>query len=245
MATIRYLKNAPIKEALIDIRVKLPPNIKLQELDSLHSLITKDYPKRDERRRIEAKFDVETGIVTKTVFSRDGFLHRSSDGINVVQFRLDGFTFSRLQPYQRWENLNEEARRLWGLYQEHIKPEAITRVALRYINHITIPLQIRDLIDYFTTPPTVPEKLPQKLASFLTRIVLPEPSIGATAIITQSYEFQGNTQVATIILDIDVFKDVTITVDNQKIWEIIASLREFKNKIFFESVTEKTLGLFE
>lgn len=243
MATVRHLNNAPIKEALIDIRVKLPQDIELQVLGSLHSRIAKDYPKRDERIKMEAKFDGKTGDVTKTV-SVDGYLHRSLDGLNVVQFRRDGFTFSRLQPYQRWENLSEEANRLWRIYQDHTNPETITRVALRYINHITIPFPIRDLIDYFTSPPTVSEKLPQKLHSFLNRVVFPDPSSKAIAIVTQSHEFQGSTEAATIILDIDVFRDVTITVDNRKIWDIIASLRELKNKIFFESVTEKTLEFF-
>ena len=64
----------------------------------------------------------------------DGYLFTSVDGRQVVQARLDGFTFSRLKPYDKWESLRDEARELWQHYVQIASPETVTRVALRYIN---------------------------------------------------------------------------------------------------------------
>lgn len=45
----------------------------------------------------------------------DGFLLSSSDKLRIVQARLDGFTFSRLAPYETWERLRDEAKSAWRI----------------------------------------------------------------------------------------------------------------------------------
>ena len=99
-------------------------------------------------------------------------------------------------------------------------------------------MPIKNFGDYLTAPPTVPDKLPQGVSSFLTRIVIQEPDIKADAIITQSLE-QIITDKAPIMLDIDVFKYNPNGIDEKDAWEILEKLRNFKNKIFFESITKK------
>ena len=78
---------------------------------------------------------------------------------------MDGFTFSRLKPYETWENLRDEAYRLWQKYREITSPEII-RVALRYINKLEFPLPIKNFSDYLTAAPIVPAELPQGVSSF-------------------------------------------------------------------------------
>ena len=157
---------------------------------------------------------------------------------------MDGFTFSRLHPYIKWEELRNEAHRLWLLYKDITCPDSITRVALRYINNLNIPLPIRDFDAYLTAPPIVPEGLPQGVSSFLTRVVIHEPSIGANAIITQALE-QVVGEVAPVILDIDVFKLRPEGIEEKDAWDTLEKLRHFKNKIFFKSITNKLKEMFE
>jgi uncharacterized protein (TIGR04255 family) len=45
-------------------------------------------------------------------------------------------------------------------------------------------------------------------------------------------------------LDIDVFREVSLEPDSEKIWEILEELRNIKNNIFFKSITQKTKELF-
>jgi uncharacterized protein (TIGR04255 family) len=250
----RLLKNAPITEGLVDIRVKLPPNRDLSDLDSkYYSKVSENYPQRRERLRIEAEFDLKKGEAVRRTKFVDGYMYTSKDGKQIVQARLDGFTFSRLKPYQSWERLHEDSHPLWDLYVKVASPEVVTRVALRYINRLDIPLPIRDFSDYLNAPPTIPPGLHQELSRFLTRILIYDPNFDASAIITQSLEplrdttleILRDTKTVPIILDIDVFKEVEFSMADERTWNIISRLRDLKNKIFFESVTEKALELWQ
>ena len=83
-----------------------------------------------------------------------------------MQFRRDGFTYNRLHPYKNWDYLIEHTKRTYPIYKEIAKPEAITRLAVRYINHIKIPLPVDDLFEYFSDPPNIPDELPQNVLNF-------------------------------------------------------------------------------
>lgn len=242
MVAPRHLEKAPITEALVDIRVKPCPDADLSTLESTYALFAKEYPEKRERLRAESKFDIKTRKF-ETASHVDGYLCTSSDKKQVIQVRLDGFTFSRLKPYVTWEDFHKEVDRLWQLYVRQASPELVTRVALRYINRLEIPLPMGDFSDYLTAPPTIPQNLPQGLVSFLTRNVIREPSWNFTAIISQSLEPVGASSLVPVLLDIDVSKEVQYSVNAKEIWETIDQMREFKNKIFFESITEKTVGL--
>ena len=246
MVKYPILLKAPITEALIDIRVKVREDLKIEQFDSIYNSVSKEYPVKNPRLKREGRFEFKKGEAPFSAATEiiDGYIFTSSDRKQIFQARLDGFTFNRLKPYVTWECFRDEARRLWGKYREVTSPE-ITRVALRYINKMDFPLPIKDFSDYLTAPPIVPASLPQGINSFLTRIVIHEPDIGATGIITQALEQQiVNPNILTIILDIDVFKQKAEGITEEEAWQTLEKLRHFKNKIFFESITEKARELF-
>lgn len=244
MVEQRHLPRAPITEALVDIQVKLPPNVDVAKLKSMHGLISEKYPKHAELVRSHFTFVPQKKSAETTPVCVCGYKYTSADDKQVIQVRLDGFTFSRLRPYKTWESLRKEAYLLWGIYVKLFSPEIITRVALRYINRLEIPQPLRDFRDYLTAPPEVPQNLPQEISSFLTRIVIPEPSLNATAIITQALATTDQ-KIVPVILDIDVFKVAQFNTDGKEVWETIDKLRVLKNNIFFESITEKIVELYQ
>jgi len=237
---------APITEALIDIRVKLPGNISLTDLEKLHDHIKDEYPAKKTRTMWEGTFELrdEKDPLQKAQFQVDGYAFTSPDGRQVVQYRLDGFTFSRLRPYNRWEEVFAEAQRLWGIYMRGTKPLLVTRLALRYINSIEIPSKTLDYDDYLTAGPRIPPELPQSLVHFFTRLAIPFPDREAIAIITQTPLSTQDPINTVIILDIDVSKETSLSPEDRTISDILYILRDIKNEIFFSSVTEKTKELF-
>jgi uncharacterized protein (TIGR04255 family) len=239
------LSKAPIIEALIDIRVKMKEDLLVEQFNSIYDSISGQYPDKKERHKWEGKLEFKRGEtpISTTTETIDGYIFTSVDKKQILQTRLDGFTFSRLKPYETWEHLRNEAQGLWKKYKEATSPE-ITRVALRYINKMEIPLPIMDFSDYLTAAPIVPEGLPQGVSSFLTRIVIHEPKIDASAIITQALEQIVNPNILPLILDIDVFKQKSEGISEEDAWETLEKLRHFKNKIFFKSITEKAKELF-
>lgn len=240
-----HLPNAPIKEALIDIKTRgisllgqMPPHIEEQ--------LKFQYPDIEQLRSksVEVHVSETHELTSKSEDRYEGIRAFSIDRLQVVQFRRDGFTFSRLAPYEDWAALRKEACRLWKIYTEWAKPEMVSRIAVRYINQISIELPMRDFNDYLAIPPYLPPGLPQGLASFLMRFVIPNPSNGAIAIITQSLEAPTDTHVQ-VILDIDVFKDVELPINGDECWSQFDALRDYKNEIFFQSITERTKEMYK
>lgn len=239
-------RNAPITEALIDIRVQPAQDASTAKIEEYHNFIRVEYPEKQKRTMWEGSFELkeEKEPLTKTRSQVIGYLFKSADGKQAVQFRLDGFTFSKLRPYTRWEEMFDEAKRLWGVYRIHAKPVRVNRLATRYINSIEIPSKKFDYDDYFKMAPKIPPELPQLLSHFFTRLVIPFPDEGVAAIITQTPSEKPDPINSAVILDIDVFKEVSLSPDDEKIDEILAILREVKNRIFFGIIEEKTKDLF-
>lgn len=248
MTEIRSLENAPITEAIIDIRVKSIEDFPEQIVANIKERLRGRYPKVDRRKLVQGKFKVGPGTQlsqTTEELGLHGFIFKSEDELKVAQFRNDGFTFSRLKPYTNWEEVSEEAHDLWGIYCDLVSPRRVTRIAVRYINRLKIPLPVSDLSQYLKAPPSAPGDLSLILNNFITRVVLVDPKLGIAINLTQVLESIVDTEYLPIILDIDVYKKEQYKPADPSIWDVFETLREVKNQIFFSSLTEKAIRLFE
>jgi len=249
MAEVRHLNNAPITEAIIDFRVKLPSEFKVEAFLELKKTIGDRFPKVEERKLFSSQLRIKKGKPqppSAEYHGVQGYFFRPEDDKKVVQFRIDGFTFSRLKPYTYWEEMLEEARELWGMYCEIAQPEAVTRLATRYINHINIPLPIDDLSDYFTASPKIPDNAQGVISGFLSKVVVYDQELDVATNIVQALEKSTKPdKYITVVLDIDSFKTGDFNVSNGEIWETFANLHNIKNQMFFSSITDETARLFE
>lgn len=239
--------NAPITEAILDISAKLPKEVALNSFNEFHKSIKDRFEERQTRHFIEAKLKFSPGKEQTLPFPKsreDGYLFRSKNENKIVQARLDGFTFNKLQPYENWKKFHSEARVLWELYVKISKPIKVNRIALRYINRIEIPIPLGDFSEYILTNPQIAPGLPQTLSHFFMRIEIPKNEFGANAIITQTMQKPTESQKLPLILDIDVIID-NYSTDMSEIWNDFEKLRNFKNDIFLKSITEKTKELFK
>lgn len=241
------LPRAPIVEAILDIRVELPREATIGRLEELGELIKTDYPTKRIRRRWEGELKFEEGQMLARGESPeiDGFLFWSSDEKQVTQFRLDGFTFSRLKPYQTWEQMQREAKRLWEIYLNGLQPVQATRLALRYINIIAIPSKRVKLEEYFKELVRVPQELPQHFDQFHVRVVLHYPDEKTKAAITQATMPPSTPDSTSLLFDIDVFTETRLEPKDLSIWENFACFRTVKNEIFKHSLTQKAIDLFK
>lgn len=247
MARRRFLRNAPIREAIIDLRVA--PTIEPSKVAKVVEGLKGTFPKQDTLRQGTFGFEIASGeLKTSTIESGiRGSLLASEDGKYVVQMRSDGFTFSRLPPYETWEVMRQMAAPLWDTYVSGAGISTVSRIAVRYINVMPLPLPIGDFDEYLTAPPEIPAALPQELAGFFSRVIIVNRNVDALAVVTQALEPQADQKVP-VILDIDAYREIPAAewgANDPRIWETLDQLREFKNQIFFESITEKTAELFE
>jgi uncharacterized protein (TIGR04255 family) len=243
-----HLSKAPIVEAVIDFRVKLPSDFKLDAFQPLRSQLAKDYPGFEEQQIVQQIIKQEPGSAAEvsTRFSGiHGYRLLSNDGKNVVQLRRDGFTFSRLHPYTRWDEVFAEAWRLWCMYVEAAKPLEVSRIAVRYINRMLFPLPFSNPEEYLKAPPMTAEGWPTKMSAFLSRVVMHEAESEVSVNVIQALEPQAPGQSSvSLIFDIDAYDDVLLPPNDVTIRERFIKLREMKNRVFFNGLTTKAIGLF-
>jgi uncharacterized protein (TIGR04255 family) len=243
-----HLPHAPIAEALLDIQVVLSKSVKISDLEKLQDFTLDRFPLKKPRASGSIRIEIKGGSLEPEILKSegpDGFFFSSSDSKQVVQARLNGFSFSRLNSYNTWETFRDEARELWGVYTKIAAPESITRLALRYINRIEIPLPMKDFKEYVRTTPEIAPGLPQGMSEFFMRLVLPKQELDAVAIITQTMEPVKEGARLPLLFDIDVFRAGSFAVATDEIWTIFESLRDLKNEIFFNSITPKAEELFK
>lgn len=248
MARRRHLKKAPISEAVIDLRVALTTVADVNEIARYVRVNEPAYSRKKDLWLYEGRleFKPDEDPITSQRKEHRGLRFETEDEKYVVQFRRDGFTFSRLAPYTNWETVFAEARRLWGRYVEVMSPEAVTRVAVRFINRLSLPLPL-SLQEYLMCAPTVPDDVPGVASGFVTQITLLHEETGISMRITQKSEKSLEPGKTAILLDNDVFKvdEDGFGTDIDTLAGTFEQMRDLKNTIFFNSITEKTAEIYE
>ena len=245
MSEKKHFPHAPIKEALIDIQTAFPGKITAETLNSKYAHIAQQYSQPETIQQDDVELLREDGRPSKVTVEHTvaGYRYRSKDSHHVVQFRTDGFTFSRLEPYDTWEQMKAEAAKLWDVYVDAVSPNLVTRVGTRYVNVLKLPLDAK-LEVYLETPPKIPGGLNQEIGGFFTRINISDPEIKAQGFLIQAMEgISGNH--LPVFLDIDVFMIKQFELGTDDFWPCFEQLRALKNEVFLKSITEKAEELFQ
>lgn len=238
-----HCSKAPITEAIIDVRASLAAGITLSDIERLGQAGLPDYPNRQTRFLTEALMRGGAEVEAKVKQTQVGFVYTSSAEPYVVQFRLDGFTLSRLAPYVDWVTFRSEAERLWGLYSTALRPQVVTRVAVRYINRLDVAAPQFELGDYLGAFPQLPDGIGSPMSGFVMHVEIPQPDADATLLLNIATAKPPSPETTSILLDIDVFRETELRDDDGRIWEILDRLRVRKNEVFESCITEKTREL--
>ncbi|MFA7341105.1 MAG: TIGR04255 family protein [Candidatus Obscuribacterales bacterium] len=241
-----HYPQAPIVEAIIDIRVPQHEDSEISKLKQLCSELQGKFPTRRDLKVFQSVLNIDGGTSTATTSNQQtGFILTSADTRNLLQLRLDGFAYTILPPYSNWQTFQESARALWTLYREAMSASNPVRVGLRYLNRIDIPLPVRDVRDFLRTYPEISSDMDQAITGYLMQLQCPQPQIDALAVITQAIVAPPRPDVVSIILDIDVARSVNLPSEDSQIWELFEQLRYHKNSIFEASITNRARELFK
>ncbi len=248
MQVYRHYSKAPITEAIIDLKVAFPEGFSVDALANIHAHISDRFPIQELMYTgIGAVlFQPGSPVQIEANQQHNGFRFKSEDNRKLFQATLNGFTFNRLAPYESWEEFSGDARYLWDIYTNVCHPTHVTRVALRYINQIIIPVKgLGDLKDYLNTVPEVPSGLPRNiLSSFFMQLQIPQDDLDCMLTINEALAPPTNPETITVLLDFDLFRQQTWQTDDADIWHFLQQLRERKNLVFNTSITDRTRRLF-
>ena len=229
---------------MLDLRVSPIPSWDQDDIRARLKQTLPDYPNIKSQRRWQAQMTMQDDRLPTTITQDHGLLGvimRSNDEKQVAQFQHDGFSFSRLQPYESWQPFYDEAMRLWHVYAEMTHPLAVNRLGLRFINQIDVQLQgSRGYKDILSVPPTPPAGVNLPYANFFVQetFAIPSTSFVVNLIRTVDSSIETNVDKASVIIDVDVFT-TSVSDDEPTMNEQIGDMRWIKNKIFFSSITEQ------
>jgi uncharacterized protein (TIGR04255 family) len=245
------LPKAPIVEAVLDIDCALRPGHPVSDLERPAREAYRDhYPKTRvqliQQHRIEAQrgappqFSVEQGLQAYQ------FLH--DDERQLVQVRVQGYSFNRLAPYTTLDDYLPEIQRTWELFLRIASPVDVRAIRLRYINRIVLPMESgrADLDEYLRIGPRLPDEESLMLIGFLSQNAAVERETGNQLITVLTHEPQQR-ETLPIILDITASYAVQ-PLDPNNWAEILArvqSLRDLKNRAFRNTLTSRCLKLFQ
>ncbi len=236
--------HAPITEATVTLRIAhlQPPD--LDALNRYATAVANVFPTRTERSGFSTSVDIANSQPLFRNVAQKFIELRSADDKYVVQVRADSFAFSRLQPYVSWESFLAHTLQSWKAYIETLSPTQILDVRLRYVNKVNLPNPFR-AEEYFLTRITHHESLPDVFTNVFFSLSLQGPN-GATGNVGYFLDAARSTPTEiSNVLQIDVYKSVAIDSGAEKeLAQALEDLRDFKNQIFFLSITEKTKDLF-
>lgn len=241
----RHYAKAPITEAVLDIQVETVATP--VAFDAMHAAEGERYPRYEALQAATGQLMIGPDNVPIASASSTpiGHLARAADGLQVYQSRTIGFAFSRMEPYPHWAVFRDEARRLWDTYRAIAQPSRITRLALRYINRIDMPLPVKDFGMYLRTAPQLSPDINSGLSAYFMQLNVPLPEFDAESVINQTIIPSPRPEAISVVLDIDVYKLVGMPFENDQLWEIFEQLRDAKNKVFEACITNETRKLFK
>lgn len=247
----RHLRRAPIKEAVVDFRIEPLPDLTADRIANAIGDGFRTY--KPAGPIVRASFGVEVtpqgevlpqkGLPSSAII---GVRLESDDKRYVAQFSTEGFALSRLAPYESWEPLVEEARRVWDRYAQIVSPTKIIRVATRYINNLQLPVDHGAKHEQFVVKLLeLPDELPQFLARFLQRYELVDPPSGARILLTLAVQDTTKPGTLPLIIDIDAFAQSAFDPKTDDAWRFLDTLRALKNQCFFGVLTEAAVRMYE
>ena len=244
------LANAPIVEAVIDIDCDMPPGFDLATMEKpAQEAFADRYPKFQKQliqeHQFETKADAQPKMSTRNAINALQFLQEN--GEQLVQVRTGGFSFNRLKPYKSLDEYLPEIERTWRLFLGLASPIQIKVVRLRYINRILLPTVVGDveLNDYLKIGPRLPDENKLKLVGFLNQHAVVETDTGNQATIVMTSQVHENDKLPIIFDNCVANAGTGVPTDWPWILAKIVSLRDLKNRIFQDSLTEKCLKLFQ
>ena len=131
------------------------------------------------------------------------------------------------------------------MYRSVAKPTKVTRLAVRYVNRLDLPLPVADLKEYLRTVPEVSSDLPQNLAGYFMQLRIPQVDIKSLLLLNQAIIDPAKPGVASVVLDNDVFRDDDPPTDEQGVGDFFEVLRKRKNDVFEACITDRARELFK
>lgn len=242
-------KKPPIFLAILEIRYKDSGLKKIEDLLDCKKEVIKLFPKFDKQITTQLKLDkIFEGQPTVSLHNSkvDCLRYLSEEKNSQFTISLDRFNYQQSGKYTTFEDFLTNIKLVWNLHKTRLKNINIRGISLRFFNKIELQeIENGDPSNYFNLSIQAQQDLISDIViSYSIRYITSNPESQTHSIVSLSLEPKTNNHFP-FILDIDVHNDNPIKNNNVKtLWEKFESLRNEKDIIFNQILTEKTKTIF-
>ena len=245
MAKPRHLQRAPITEAVMELRVIEAGPVDAEVVRSFGAKCPRFTTEPQKQVQHTLSLGPEGPSARVEDFGIRSLRLVSPDGRNVAQISTEAYAHSRLAPYTQWADLRRDTAEVWEVYRAIMRPMRVVRIGVRFLNRLELPLPIANLKVFLEAPPQVPPGALPQLNTFVTRVVTTSGDGARTSSISQAVIETADPNRISLVLDIDVAFTRPLSPDDTRIWDEADHLRALKNDVFFGSITEETVRMYE
>lgn len=234
--------NPPIQEAIFTLNFS--EEIILGQLEKIESVefLNKHFSKNKRKiYKATAKFKETDGDfqIINSPKTSNGFRFDSNEA--TLMIKSNQLSYHILRSYTTWENVINELEEIVKAIKDTLD-FSCESIGVRFINKIDFLSTSVKLTDFFRFHLILPPELSQSFDNFFLTVSLSKEEMQATII--QTVDNQGIIGNGFgIILDIDVVKPIHKKMSLLDIKDDFQPLREYKNEIFFNIITENTKQL--
>jgi uncharacterized protein (TIGR04255 family) len=237
-----------IAEAVCDIHFRLPKprEWKLSFPGELFKHIQNEYPEMEPVLEMGVQFEpgpYGTGTKILPQSQKVRFKHRTRSLI--LQLSQNAFSISTLPPYQGWEVMRTDVLAAWQQVEEVLKPAAIHRLGLRYINQFEKETDQDGPGDWLVASDYIPNGILCSGPGFLLRLQV-RLSVDNVLIITLGdTKPEPESKNGTIIFDIDRILEKEMSSEQGVFAQELDRLHTDVCRIFSAAKGEKLVKLLD
>jgi uncharacterized protein (TIGR04255 family) len=242
----RAYPRPPITECVIEIRFSQEKEASL--LERIRDKLADQFPKIETNIEQHFQFNIEDGSSSISPSRVSGFKMTNADGNGIIILNKFSFAYSRLPPYPGWDFFKSQFVELWSKHKSIAEYSRISRVGVRYINRIDIPVSGENAKisarDYLNIHIVYPLAALTAIDQFAIQLVtnFDDVQLGLVLNIARTESPVPNN--LAIILDLDFGRTEDVPQKDADIWNLLDLIRSQKNKTFEACITDATRSLF-
>lgn len=241
------LNKPPVGVALAQIKLNTK-DFSIQDIDVVDSQIKDMLPIRKEGTQVNiglGKTNLPLGLSKISATSDvkiERYIYFSKEQKTKLEITGDTITYISEDDYLGWDVFKKNVLVLWRLLEQVFDKSEIQRTSIRFINRFTFDEFDRpeDYINTFISASGESSLFPLRQYGF--RLLMDVPDGDTYAIVNHNVEriIDGK---FLYTFDIDVLNNQKLLFSIDSIDNTLNDLREIKNRIFFNTLTPKTLSL--
>jgi len=233
---------APIILAIIQLRYEKLENFDAKKIREIGGEIKKEFEFCNENVTQNLKLDskAETKIsIDKSEIN--GVLFQSSDKKKALNVGTQRFTLELKEgDYPGWESLSSELKKYWNLFSNDLGEVKLVGLSTRFINRINLPNERFLLSKYFNTYLHSSSDIDVSGFNMTYACLKGKNYINVTHTLEHPLDDHR-----PYFLDIDVIRLEKIENNQKIIGEIFDEIRQEKNSIFNDTLTEEAKNLIK